>query len=193
MWAVNFTHIKIIRMEYLIEEWRSVKGYEGKYEVSSFGRVKSLSREMWNGSNFWKSKEVILKQQLNPKNGYLQVSISNEIIKGKTFVIHKLVAVAFLDHSRCGFKIVVDHIDSDKHNNNVNNLRLVSSRFNLSKDRKNKTSKYVGVSKFGNKKWKGQVRAEGELHYSICDTEEEAYIEYKKLLEKFNIPNFNEL
>jgi hypothetical protein len=195
MWATFVSHIKIINMECLVEEWKPVKGYEGKYEISSLGRVKSLSRQMWNGFKFWESKEVVLKQQLNPKNGYLHVGLSDENRNGKTITIHKLVAMTFLNHSRCGFKIVVDHIDSNKHNNNVNNLRLVTSRFNLSKDKKNKTSKYVGVSKnkYGTKKWRGQVRFNGEIHYLDCETEEEAYIEYKKLLEKFNIPNFNEL
>lgn len=192
MWATFVSHIKIINMECLVEEWKPVKGYEGKYEVSSLGRVKSLSRQMWNGFKFWESKEVILKQQLNTTTGYLHVRLSDENRNGKTFTIHKLVAEAFLGHTRCGFEIVVDHIDSEKHNNNVNNLRLVSSRFNLSKDRKNKSSKYTGVCKHINK-WKAQVRVDKEIYYSICETEEEAYIEYKKLLEKFNIPNFNEL
>lgn len=179
-------------MEYLVEDWKPVKGYEGKYEISSLGRVKSLSREMWNGYKFWKSKEIFLKPSISAQ-GYYIVGLSDENRKNKTTTIHKLVAEVFLEHTRCGFEIVVDHIDSDKHNNNVNNLRLVTSRFNLSKDRKNKTSKYIGVSRRTNKKWIGQVRIEGKIHSSICETEEEAYIEYKKLLEKFNIPNFNEL
>jgi hypothetical protein len=183
-------------MSHLIEEWRPIKGYEGEYEVSSLGRVKSLSRKMWNGHSFWISKDVILKEHKNDKTGYLHVGLySNKKIK--TITIHKLVAMSFLNHEACGFKVVVDHIDSDKHNNNVNNLRLVTTRFNISKDKKNKTSKYIGVSKsknkYGTKKWRCQVRFNGEIHCLNCETEEEAYIEYKKLLEKFNIPNLNEL
>jgi len=71
-----------------------------------------------------------------------------EILKDiKSFKVHKLVAIHFLNHNPCGYKVVVDHIDGNPLNNHVNNLRLVSSRenINLGYDKKNTTSKYRGV------------------------------------------------
>ena len=87
MWATFVSHIKIINMECLVEEWKPVKGYEGKYEISSLGRVKSLSREMWNGYKFWKSKEIFLKPSISAQ-GYYIVGLSDENRKNKTTTIH---------------------------------------------------------------------------------------------------------
>ena len=43
------------------EEWRDIEGYKGKYQVSSYGRVKSLAKKSWNGHAWWDKPETILK------------------------------------------------------------------------------------------------------------------------------------
>ena len=117
------------------EEYKNVVGYENLYKISNLGNVKS----------FKCGKERILKQG-NCK-GYFNVSLSKDH-KVRTFTVHKLMAMAFLNHVPCGHKIVVDHVNNDSGDNRVENLQLISQRENTSKDKKSKghSSKYVGVS-----------------------------------------------
>lgn len=158
------------------EEFRDIPGYEGIYQVSNLGRVKSLSRIDSTGR---RQKERILKAANT--RGYLIVTLS-----GKRFYAHQLVAIAFLNHTIDGHKIVVDHIDHDKTNNNVSNLRLVTHRENLSHRKKKGTSKYTGVSKHGNK-WASKISVEGELIYlGLFDTELLAHEAYQNKLKIVN-------
>jgi hypothetical protein len=113
-----------------IEVWKDIEGYENKYQVSSFGNVKSLN---YNHSGF----EKLLKKHLS-KGGYFTVALHKEG-KQKTTKICKLVAIAFLNHTPCGFKTVIDHIDNNKLNDKLENLQLVSNRYNSTKDKTNKT------------------------------------------------------
>jgi len=149
--------------------------YEGLYQVSNYGNVKSL--------NFRRSgKEKILKLGLDTV-GYLHVSLSNNGIV-KTKLVHQLVAIAFLKHKPDGMKIVVDHIDNNKLNNSLNNLQLISNRENSSKDRKGYSSKYVGVSwAKRSKKWVAEIRIKGKKIYLGLFTDElEASRAYQKKL-----------
>lgn len=84
-----------MKMNYIYEEWRPVKGYEGLYEVSNFGRVKSLERDVKCKGN---SKRTIKETILNPENGvkgYLRVYLYKD---GKYIrkQVHRLVAEAFI-------------------------------------------------------------------------------------------------
>ena len=112
------------------EEWKPVKDYEGLYEVSNLGRVKSLRF----------NKERILKP-IKDGRGYINVGLSS-----KKHLVHQLVAINFLNHTPCGMKLVVDHINNNPLDNRLENLQLISFRENSSKDIKNKSSKYTGVS-----------------------------------------------
>jgi hypothetical protein len=116
------------------EFWRPIKGYLN-YHVSSIGRVKN------NNTN------RILKAGKDTNGYYIVVLCKNG--KMKTHKVHKLVAIHFLNH-KIGIKNqVIDHIDHDRLNNNVGNLRIVTNRENSShrigKTNGKYTSIYTGV------------------------------------------------
>lgn len=101
------------------EIWKDIKGYEGLYQVSNLGRVKSLERTKENHSKKQIVKETIKKPSLTNK-GYFKLSLS-KFGKKEYYHIHKLVAETFIPNKEN--KPTVDHIDRNKTNNNVSNLR----------------------------------------------------------------------
>jgi hypothetical protein len=125
------------------EKWKQIPGYEDVYEVSNKGNVKSLQRYV-NSKNGSKRlvRERILKKQMMGR--YLSVELNNG--KPKVYKIHQLVAMAFLEHTPCGYNIVVDHIDNNPLNNNIDNLQLISQRENNIKDRAMNKTGFRGVS-----------------------------------------------
>lgn len=160
-----------------MEIFRDIPGYEGNYQVSNLGRVKSLDRLVGSRS----IKEKILKPNVSSR-GYFCVNLCNEgKVKAKT--VHQLVAMTFLNHTPDGYKLVVDHKDNDKLNNRLSNLQLISQRENTSKD-KNGTSKYTGV--FWHKpsnKWVSQITVNGKSkRIGYFDLEEEAGMYYQDAL-----------
>lgn len=101
------------------EVWKPVIGYEGHYEVSNFGNIKSIFRLLVDVNNkTYRKYELILKPSIN-KYGYLQVglSINNKL---KSYTVHRLVAEAFIDNPFN--KPTVNHKDGNKLNNFVSNL-----------------------------------------------------------------------
>ena len=110
-----------------MENWKDIKGYEGIYQVSDLGRVKSLRY----GN--------ILNPYIN-STGYKVVNLS-ENTKRVTKKVHSLVAECFLNHTPNGYKLVVDHINNVKTDNSLNNLQIITHRENCSKDKKGYSSK----------------------------------------------------
>jgi hypothetical protein len=156
-----------------MEIFKDIHGYEGMYQVSDLGRVKS----------FKLNKERILKPGIS-RNGYLHVVLCNEG-KQKNVKIHKLVAMAFLNHKPDGTnKIVVDHLNNIRTDNRLENLQLISNRENCSKDRKGFTSKYTGVSwSKASNKWLSIIEINGKIkHLGVFNSEEEAGQYYQDAL-----------
>jgi hypothetical protein len=168
-----------------MEIWKDIKGYEGHYQVSNLGRVKSLNREINRGGvrGNMLLDEKILKQSTHHK-GYrtIQFKVDGKI---KTYKIHQLVAMSFLGHTPCGMSSIIDHIDNNKSNNNVSNLRIVSNRENTSKGKLvGKSSKYTGVS-FNRGKWVSFIQVDKKNKYlGRFNDEYEAHLAYKSELEK---------
>ena len=102
-----------------MEQWKSVEGYEGLYEVSDLGKVRSLN---YNHTG----KEKILKPQKDT-SGYLQVNLCKDGQK-KMLLVHRLVAEAFIpNHNNLA---TVNHKDEVKTNNTVGNLEWMSIKDN---------------------------------------------------------------
>jgi len=167
-----------------MEVWKDIKGYEGLYQVSNLGRVKSLKRKVKRGKFLYSVKEKILKQAPNT-HGYFTVSLWKGN-KGKTKSIHVLVAVAFLKHKPNGYFLVVDHIDENRQNNKLENLRLTTNRFNCTRNQEGFSSKYVGVHwhKYYNK-WQSIIKINGKNKYlGRYDNEYDAHLAYQNALKK---------
>lgn len=93
-----------------MEEWKSITGYEGLYEVSSYGRVRSLDRYVKSKSNSNRLQKGKVLSPTKHKTGYLVVNLKN-----KMFRVHRLVAQAFISNPE-GLS-QVNHKDEDKTNN----------------------------------------------------------------------------
>ena len=110
------------------EEWRDIEGYEGYYQVSNLGRIRSLNR-LVNGKLGSKVfvKGIIRKPQIS-KKGYLTV-ILQKSHKHRTFQIHRLVASAFIPNPLNLPQ--VNHIDTNKENNLPENLEWITNDDNM--------------------------------------------------------------
>ena len=108
------------------EIWKDIKGYEGLYQISSLGRVKSLSRKISNEKRTYLSKEKILKIHLR-KDGYCRIGLTKNK-KQQQFLVHRLVSHAFIPNPEN--KPCINHKDGDKENNYVNNLEWCTSSEN---------------------------------------------------------------
>ena len=115
-----------------MEEWRDIKGYEGIYQVSDMGRVRSLDRIVpreKGGAMKWKGRMLSLGLS---KSSYYIVSLWKDG-KGKSYNVHQLVMESFTSHVVNGWDLVIDHIDNDPTNNNLSNLQLITHGENVSK------------------------------------------------------------
>lgn len=109
------------------EIWKDISGYEGLYQISNRGRVKSLGRVVSRGQKGERFEKEIILKQVDNTHGYLAVSLSKDG-KAKTVRVQRLVAEAFIPNpNELPF---VNHIDEVKHNNEVENLEWVTPKEN---------------------------------------------------------------
>lgn len=125
-----------------MEIWKDVIGFEGSYQVSNIGRVKSIDRKRWNGFKFIQIKGQILKPM---ENEYLRVSLS-----GKYFAIHRLMCLAFLEKPLG--KDFVNHKNGDKYDNRIENLEWCTKSENSIHSFKNGFQNPIVGSKHTNSK-----------------------------------------
>jgi len=115
------------------EVWRDIVGYEGKYKISSFGRVKSLSRYRKSRGDLL---ALIKGKILKPVDyfGYQKVTLRNNN-KSQNYRIHRLVATAFIPNAKD--KPFINHKDGSKKNNSVDNLEWATRQENVDHSVKN--------------------------------------------------------
>lgn len=112
----------------MIEEWKDIKGYEGKYQVSNLGRVKSVPKKVkCSGQKYRMLKEKILKQIVKvqgygKKQERLHVNLYYDTGKYKTMQVSRIVAREFLEDF--DENLLVLHNDNNTFNNSVSNLRI---------------------------------------------------------------------
>ena len=165
------------------EIWKDVVDYEGIYLVSNLGRVKSLKF----------NKERILSTYLS-SNGYCKISLrKDKLLRVK--LTHQIVAESFLGHKTSGMKLVIDHINDIKTDNRVENLQIVTTRFNSHKTQGNYTSQYKGVS-INKKKYKDKVymyyKSQIQINKKIINlgnfkSEYEAHLAYQNALNNLEL------
>lgn len=144
------------------EVWKSIVGYEGLYEVSNKGNVRSSKSS--NKNHFIKGRK--------DRNGYIRVNLWNNG-KRKTKTVHRLVIEAFIDNN-LGFKMSVNHKNEIKEDNRLENLEYCSVSYNdnygerNNKIRNSLSKKVFQYSKDGVliKEWKSTMQIERELHIS---------------------------
>lgn len=163
-----------------MEKWKEIKGYEGYYEISDLGRVKSLARSWYSTSKRGNPKkcgtpEKILKPADNG-TGYMIVNLSKNG-KTKMKLVHRLVAEAFIENANNYPQ--VNHKDEDKTNNNAENLEWVTCienlRYGTRSKRESDTKCYI-INQYdlqGNfiREWLGARKIEKELgikNQGIC-------------------------
>ena len=176
------------------EVWKDIPGYEGYYQASNLGRVRSVDRGVLTKNGQYRMyKGKILRGGVS--SGYQTSGLCKEGVY-RTFKHSQLVAMAFLNHKPNRYKIVVDHINGDISDDRLSNLRVVTHRENLStcfrSDKKKLTSQYAGVnwSKQAGK-WCARIQYKGVLiSLGYYDVELDASMAYQTALGKIKDSTF---
>lgn len=101
------------------EIWKDIRGYNSGYQVSSFGRIRS-----------WKRGAPKIRKLKGNGGGYLQIDLWKDS-KQKFFLVHRIVAIHFLDPPEGVEYCQVNHKDKDRSNNHVDNLEWITHGENI--------------------------------------------------------------
>ena len=116
----------------------------------------------------------------------MQCGIQIKNLGRKQFQAHEIIANTFLQKNSIENKLVVDHIDGNPSNNNINNLRFITHRENMSKERTKKSGLPVGVMRKANK-FCAQIKINYKnIHLGYFETLEEASNAYQNKLKSLN-------
>lgn len=150
--------------------FRPIPGYEGFYEVNAAGLVRSCTRTVkrgWNGSYTKVSQPIRI---MRSANGYSVVPLSKDSVCKRHYV-HRLVYAAFRGPAK-----EIDHIDRDRQNNSLSNLRPCTRSMNMGNSPKRPgSSRFKGVSMHKNSgKWTAQIKANSLKHHLGYFSDEES-------------------
>mgnify|MGYP006268521457 CR=1 FL=1 len=159
------------------EIYKDIPGYEGLYQVSNFGNVISFINNHGNLYKIPKQKKIGINNY-----GYFYTNLSKNK-KHRPWPIHQLVAMAFLGHQPNGYEKVVNHIDRNKLNNNVDNIELVTARYNTTEYKKD-----VGVHWDKQmKKWRSAIYINKHIFLGLFDNKEDGLNFYQKALTNIHL------
>ena len=174
-----------------MEIWKDIKGYDGIYQISNMGRLRSLDRVVTTKAGWTQKHEGILIQTNSIQNsGYIAVPLHKNG-KSVTHLLHRLVADAFAENPN-NYECV-NHKDQNKLNNRADNLEWCTAYYNChygdgaERSAETQRKEFYQIDMNGNvvKKWKGFNKIQRELGYQkkliylCCIGKRESYIGYK--------------
>lgn len=174
------------------EIWKDIKGYEGLYQISNLGNVKSLGRYVkhWRGGLLFR-KETIMTPRIN-KYGYLQLSLTKEG-KPKTFTVHQLVARAFIPNPNN--YTCVNHKSEVKTENFVENLEWCDLQYNCKYGTRNVRIKTSQTNSTKRSKCVIQYSLSGEFideYKSISEAHRKTGVDKKSIINVCkHLPHYN--
>jgi len=181
------------KIEELGTDWYTIPGYDGFYVINKKGDVLSLPRTIQRSNGTCQKIYGKLLTPCTDKKGYLVLRLSKND-RAKSYKVHQLVAMSFLNHTPAGNTLVVDHIDNNKLNNCLSNLQIIEHSKNTRKESKGFTSAFRGVF-FSKEKsrWLAHIIHEGKRYYLGSFKEEKeasnAYEHALKCIENNDIKN----
>lgn len=118
------------------EVWKDIPGYEGFYQISNNGMVRSLDREVKRNAKFRNGKSSVRIMRIKGKiltpyitnNGYYSINLQKNNIVSK-FLVHRIVGLVFIDN--VDNKPQINHLDANRKNNSVNNLEWTTQSENM--------------------------------------------------------------
>ena len=150
---------KLSIMSKEIEEWRPVVGYEGLYEVSDWGNVRSVDRYVNSKAGSKAMLHGKMLKQYTDKDGYQRIGLHKDVIS-KTVGVHRLVAEAFIPNPNN--LPVIDHINGNRQDNRVENLRWFTVKLNNSTQQAKEKKSLAAFKRTDNKVKIRQSSIDGE-------------------------------
>ena len=151
------------------EIWKDVKGYEGLYQASINGKIKSINHIRKNGTNEYVQKGKILKFNLN-SNGYYRVRLSKNGI-AKTYRVNRLIALTFIENPLN--KKTVNHINGNKLDNRVENLEWATEREQAIHRHNILKVPYSDCKKCHEANKKKIIRSDGKIYNSLQEAKQD--------------------
>jgi len=174
-------------------EWNTFyyNGNETNIEATKCGRVRKVKKS-WYGQIKGKNHQIIygeidLTNRVSKSNGYIQIMVSIKNLKSRPFTIHQIISCIYLNHKIIGRNLVIDHIDSNKLNNNINNLRIITQRENCSKEKTIASGLPAGVNFYKSlNKYVSKIHYNKKKHhlgyFETIDEAKDAYLNCLKTL-----------
>ena len=163
------------------EVWKDIKGYEGLYQVSNLGRVKSLDRIVYQKNSFGNIQKNIYKGKIlslfEDKDGYLRVNLKKDK-KMKQYGVHVLVANTFLNINKFKYmeyedlskidinRLQINHKNENKKDNCIDNLEFCTVAYNTNYGSREQKIIQLDLSGKIIKVWGSRKKASKELHIS---------------------------
>ncbi len=144
----------------LREQWVDIENYDG-YQVSTYGRVKSLDRTVVRSDGELRRFKGKILQPHDNSRGYLQLNLNGH----KQQKIHRLVAKAFIPNPE--IKYAVNHIDGDKYNNTINNLEWCT---------RSENEQHAYLHKLKSAPWKGKTGNKHPLSRKVAQIKNRAVV-----------------